>query len=68
MWQSVVGGLFLSVIGIFMLLSPQGVWKATERWQLIKAAGDSPVFMMVLRAVGAVMTVVGLLVCFGVLK
>ena len=68
MWQSVVGGLFLSVIGLLLTISPQGVWKATERWQLISAAGKSKTVMIVLRTVGAVMTVVGLMVCFGFLE
>lgn len=68
MAQSIIGGGLLAIIGLLLVLNPQGVWTVTERWKQMSAAQASPAFQLVARIVGALVLVMGLLVCFGILK
>lgn len=66
--QMIIGDIFLTIIGLLLLIDPHGVWKATERWKLLGTAEASPAFVTVARILGAIVAIVGLLVAFGVLK
>ena len=68
MTQSIIGGILLAIIGLLLLINPHGVWKAAERWKLLGAAEASPAFVTVARILGAIVTIIGVLAAFGVLK
>lgn len=66
--QMIIGGIFLTIIGLLLLIDPHGFWKVAERWKLLGTAEASPAFVTVARILGAIVTIIGVLVAFGVLK
>ncbi len=68
MSQSVIGGVILGIIGILLLINPHGVWAVAERWKALNALEATPVFLLVMRIIGIISLVIGVLVCFAILK
>lgn len=68
MKQSNVAGIVLSLMGLALTLFPNALWKITEKWKSHDAEGPTPAYKIILRVVGAVFLVAGILLACGILK
>ncbi len=63
--QEKIAGLCLILIGILLILFPKVVFDLTEKWKYAnKRAEISDMYKLILRLVGIVLCVVGLVVFF----
>lgn len=57
---SVLGGIFFGLLGIFLFLRPDLVWKITEEWKSYRADGPSNVYCLSMKVGGAAFAVLGI--------
>ena len=65
MKQEIIAGIILGVMGLSMLLlPPQMLWKITEKWKTKEAGQPSDQYIVIMRFLGVVFSVVsvGLLI------
>ena len=65
MKQSIIAGLVLCVMGIAMIGAPRKLWEITEKWKSQNADRPSKSFLIVIRIVGAVFILFGILLASG---
>lgn len=69
--QPLIGGIVLALIGVLLIAAPRTVWNLTERWKHMGATDTSEAsaaYVWIVRILGAVAVVIGVLVACGVLQ
>ena len=62
MMQEKIAGLLLMLISLLLLLFPNQIWKITEAWKNSESISPSKGYINVLRCVGIVFLIIGIVV------
>lgn len=57
---SILGGIIIAVIGIFIFLKPNLVWELTEKWKSYRADEPSDFYLKSTRFGGALFVLLGI--------
>lgn len=68
MKQSVVAGIILIVFGLILEGKPEMIWRAAEKWKSREAKGPSAIFNLIIRILGGVYSIIGILLLIGILR
>lgn len=60
LFWTVLGGILLLALGIFMFFRPDLMWKLTERWKSYRADEPSDLYRISTKVGGAAFALVGL--------
>lgn len=66
--QELIAGIVLAMIGLVLLIFPSKVFQLTEKWKIRNVNVEmSSSYEIVLRLVGLVLSVIGILVAFKIM-
>ena len=64
LFWTVLGGILLLALGIFMFFRPDLVWKLTERWKSYRANEPSDFYLLCTKIGGVIVMLIGIAIIF----
>jgi len=68
MIQEHSSGILLLLVSLLLLFFPRQIWKVTEAWKNSKNTSPSKAYSIVLRCLGVIFLIAGILLLFRVLN
>jgi uncharacterized membrane protein YfcA len=59
-----LGGIFLIIIGVIMLIKPKTIWKVADSWKTKTKAEPGKLYIMLIRIAGFILGIGGILAIF----